>query len=1071
MREFFLISILVIQVVFGFSQNDKKTSIQDCLLKSDIVVEAEIVGNHSFWDLQHRNIYTAFELKIITPLAGYSDKNPKLLLKGGKVDDILQIVSTSPKLEIGDKGIFMLQKLTAQNKISNNTDDFYLLHNSEYSFIFLGDENQRVESADLNGFIDDTLSEIERISGKKIKNNISAPVLKSAKSTQNITGFTPKTVTAGTGTTLTINGEGFGNLQEESLVWFTNADNPYQIFSNSDFKILSWSNTQIQMVVPPEAATGKIIVEIDGIKAESSEKLTVKYNVIQQNYKPVYLTNKNNKGGYTFHLHGNVNSYSGAKEIIENSIKNWICATSVPWEIGNTLNIEPGSDDICSIQFGDLSGTGGETLGQASYFLESAGSSDPNEYVLSEVDIVFSNAENWCFDNSNISQQQIDFASVVLHELGHAHLIGHVNEINDLMHFSLSNGKTRDVGQNNVLCGEYIVNKSLAYKSNYFETIKITNSTPPTFSVIKDSLYSIKEFSTYQWLLNGSKINNATQRKYVISASGEYALEVTDENNCWLISESVNVVKSDPGSNDTVFTFICPSNLTIDCADNFPQPFTNLANFVSAGGLAISTPSPVDESTFAWESDVSDNKTCPETITRTYSIQNENGDIVSCEQLIIVSDIESPNLVLGNKIVSCPDDKPEIYATKLQFEAGLGNSASDNCGLDWTTFKLTRQASDGKTCPETIVRWYEIKDKCGNRTEATEIIKVEDKIPPAIICPADASFDSGIDNMKDLTGLVYSETEKQILSSSYTQLDILVSDNCLIEKVTYNDIISGFCPIKISRNFSAIDACGNTSTCIQKIELTKGITLSETHENDGADNLNTGKINLEVSGGVPPYLFQWSNGETTEDIENLPSGSYQVEVQDSNGCTDSLVINIESVLASVSIICPSSLTISCKKDIDQSVYSDFNEFIAAGGSAFSECGIDTGTFVWAGDEIVNGSGCLNIDRTYEVYDSCGTTAFCVQSILINDEVAPVLTCPSEIAVVGEIKPEHYESYSAFAAAGGFADDNCEIDESSFKWINDSSDGKTNPETLTRTYQIADFCGNVSKLRANNKTLR
>ena len=85
MREFFLISILVIQVVFGFSQNHKKTSIQDCLLKSDIVVEAEIVGNHSFWDLQHRNIYTAFELKIITPLAGYSDKNPKLLLKGGKV--------------------------------------------------------------------------------------------------------------------------------------------------------------------------------------------------------------------------------------------------------------------------------------------------------------------------------------------------------------------------------------------------------------------------------------------------------------------------------------------------------------------------------------------------------------------------------------------------------------------------------------------------------------------------------------------------------------------------------------------------------------------------------------------------------------------------------------------------------------------------------------------------------------------------------------------------------------------------------------------------------------------------
>ena len=1057
MREYILISVFVFQVFFGFSQNDKKISIQDCLLNSDIVVEAEITGIQSFWNLQHKNIYTAFELKIITPLAGHADNNPKLLLKGGKVDDILQIVSTSPKLEIGDKAIFMLQKLAAQNKISSNSNDLYFLFNSEFSFISLGNETQKIESVNE----DEVLTEIEKISGKKIKNKISAPVLKSAKSSQNISGFLPKTVTAGTGSTLTINGEGFGNSQGGSLVWFTNADNPYQIFSNSDFKILSWSDTQIQMIVPPEAATGKIIVEVDGTKTESTEKLTVKYNVIQQNYKPVYLTNKNSKGGYTFHLHGNVNSYSGAKEIIENSIKNWICATSVPWEIGNTLNIEPGSDDICSIQFGDLSGTGGETLGQASYFLESAGSSDPNEYVLSEVDIVFSNAENWCFDNSNLSQQQIDFASVVLHELGHAHLIGHVNEINDLMHFSLANGKTRDIGQNNVLCGEYIVNKSLAFKSNYFQTIKPISSTPPVFSVKKDTLYSTKEYNTYQWLLNGSKINNANQRKYVISASGEYALEVTDANNCWLISESVNVVKSDPGSNDTVFTFICPSNLTIDCADNFPQPFTNLANFVSAGGIATSTPSPVDESTFAWESDVSDNKSCPEKITRTYSIQNENGDILKCEQIIYVSDTEYPKLVMGNKIVSCPDDKPVIYANKLQFEAELGNFASDNCGLDWTTFKFNSQVTDGNYCSEISVRSYEIKDMCGNRLEASEYIVVEDMIPPTIKCPADASFDDGIDNLKDLTGLAFSETEKQIPSSDYSKLDILVSDNCLLEKATYKDIQNSFCPVEISRTFFAFDVCGNFSTCTQKIEFTRGITLSETHENDGADNLNTGKINLEVSGGAPPYQFQWSNGETTEDIENLPSGSYKVEVEDSNGCTDSLAVNIESDTASVNIVCPSSLTISCKKDIDQSVYSEYSEFIAAGGSAFGDCGIDTGTFAWAGDEVTDGSDCRNIDRTYTVNDSCGTTAFCIQSISVIDQESPVLNCPSEVAVVGEIQPEHYENYSAFVAAGGSAEDNCEINESSFEWINDSSDGKINPETIIRTYQIADFCGNLS----------
>lgn len=1061
MREYFLISVFVFQVFFGFSQIDEKTSIQDCLLKSDLVIEAEIVENHSFWDFQHRNIYTAFELKIITPLAGFSDKNPKLLLKGGKVDNILQIVSSSPKLKNGDKGIFMLQKLMPQNKISDNTDDLYFLVNSKYSFIFLGDKSQKVESVDLNGFLNETLNEIERISGKTIKNKISAPVLKSAASTHKITGFSPKTVTGGTETTLTINGEGFGDAQDESLVWFTNADNPYQIFTNSDFIILSWSDTHVQMVVPPDAATGKIIVEIDGTKVESTEKLTVKYNVIQQNYKPVYLTNKNNKGGYTFHLHGNVNSFSGAKEIIENSIKNWICATSVPWETGNTLNIEPGSDDICSIQFGDLSGTGGETLGQASYFLESAGSSEPNEYVLSEVDIVFSNSENWCFDNSNISQQQIDFASVVLHELGHAHLIGHVNETNDLMHFSLSNGKTRDIGQNNVLCGEYIVNKSLAYKSNYFQTIKPIITTPPVFSVKKDTLYSTNEYNTYQWLLNGLKINNATQRKYVISTSGEYALEITDENNCWLVSESMNVVKSDPGSTDTVFTFICPSNLTIDCVDNIPEPFNNLTNFVSAGGLATSSPSSLDENTFTWESEVSDNKSCPETITRTYSIQNENGDAVSCEQSIIVNDTENPNLVLGNKIVSCPDDKPEIYTSKIQFEAGLGNSASDNCGLDWTSFKFLRETTDGKKCPETIARWYEIKDKCGNISEAKEKITINDFSIPAIICPPNKIFNYGFADLKNLTGLAYSETENQIPSSGFVEIGISVTDNCTIERVTYKDIKTSFCPTVISRNFYVYDACGNKSFCAQQIEFTTGILLSETHENDGANSLNTGKINLTVTGGIPPYQFNWSNGEISEDIENLSAGLYQVDVKDSNECVATLIITIESEVTAINMSCPSHLTVSCLNEIDKSVFSDYNEFVLAGGSGFSDCSLDISTFSWAGDEIVNGSDCLNIDRTYIIKDSCGTNVSCVQPVTVKDTVPPVLICPVEIAVVGNIKPEPFADYPAFAAAGGFAEDNCGIDESSFEWINDSTDGKTNPETLTRTYQIIDFCGNIA----------
>jgi gliding motility-associated-like protein len=50
----------------------------------------------------------------------------------------------------------------------------------------------------------------------------------------------------------------------------------------------------------------------------------------------------------------------------------------------------------------------------------------------------------------------------------------------------------------------------------------------------------------------------------------------------------------------------------------------------------------------------------------------------------------------------------------------------------------------------------------------------------------------------------------------------------------------------------------------------------------GASN---GSINLSVNGGNPSFSFLWGNGESIEDIQNLPTGNYEVTVTDINGCT------------------------------------------------------------------------------------------------------------------------------------------------------------------------------------------
>ena len=57
------------------------------------------------------------------------------------------------------------------------------------------------------------------------------------------------------------------------------------------------------------------------------------------------------------------------------------------------------------------------------------------------------------------------------------------------------------------------------------------------------------------------------------------------------------------------------------------------------------------------------------------------------------------------------------------------------------------------------------------------------------------------------------------------------------------------------------------------------ITLTSTTSN--TCKANSGAINLTAAGGIPPFTYSWSNGQTTEDISGLASGTYTVTVTDS----------------------------------------------------------------------------------------------------------------------------------------------------------------------------------------------
>jgi gliding motility-associated-like protein/uncharacterized repeat protein (TIGR01451 family) len=55
---------------------------------------------------------------------------------------------------------------------------------------------------------------------------------------------------------------------------------------------------------------------------------------------------------------------------------------------------------------------------------------------------------------------------------------------------------------------------------------------------------------------------------------------------------------------------------------------------------------------------------------------------------------------------------------------------------------------------------------------------------------------------------------------------------------------------------------------------------------------STGAIDFSVTGGTLPYTYSWSNGQTTQDIDSLTVGSYEVIVTDSKGCKDSITTTL-----------------------------------------------------------------------------------------------------------------------------------------------------------------------------------
>jgi len=252
----------------------------------------------------------------------------------------------------------------------------------------------------------------------------------------------------------------------------------------------------------------------------------------------------------------------------------------------------------------------------------------------------------------------------------------------------------------------------------------------------------------------------------------------------------------------------------------------------------------------------------PVTLTVSESIIN----LSTCESRIIVLDTLVPTVTcIGNTPSFELDGSGNLTITTTD----INNGSVDNCSavtlsLSQSTFNCTNQGLN------TIILYGE--DTYGNidscsmdiMINVSNVVSIDNLILTDLLCKDSCNatievINNGGDEFSIDGGLTTQLTNSfsTLCANDYTVL-VTSTDGCMTSMAT---TINN--PIGISASFAVIN-----ETCL---------------------NDSIGEIDMTVSGGVTPYLFDWDNDEAgdnddSEDLTNLPGGTYSVTITDNNLC-------------------------------------------------------------------------------------------------------------------------------------------------------------------------------------------
>lgn len=444
-------------------------------------------------------------------------------------------------------------------------------------------------------------------------------------------------------------------------------------------------------------------------------------------------------------------------------------------------------------------------------------------------------------------------------------------------------------------------------------------------------------------------------------------------------------------------------------------------------------------------------------VTRTWRATDARGNVSTRIQRIwlkratVWQVVFPPHLDgINNAALACGQDPKNLNLTGRPKVGGRDLSVGDQCDLAMTytdqEFGLCGTAS------YRVVRTFTVVDWCTNAVRNySQVIKVEDKIPPVITCPA---------NITVGTSLWDCEATVQLPNQ------VVTTDNC--SSVTVNpiwDYGQGFGPFEgvdpgvYGVLYRAIDACGNVGTCTMQVTVVDNVSPVAVCDNNTVVQLNgtmtvvpaqvfdDGSFdNCALSGFTVSrdnVVFTPQLTVTCSDVRQAPHMVY-LKVTDGVGNTNVCQVEME-VRENIppQITCPSNVTLQCTDDLKnlqltgQPVVSD-------------NCMVDTVFYTDARQ--LNACRVGWVDRTWTVKDKSGLTRTCTQRITVTDNATLNVFFPADYTstVCGA------DTSAAITGRPTWTGQGCKLVAAAYTDVVFPISGKACWKIL-RTWQVVDWC--------------